>query len=103
MLNKLKKYHKPIYITENGLADRLDNKREKFIKQHLLFIHKAIAQGADVRGYLYWSLLDNFEWEKGFAPKFGLIAIDREDLLRRKIRPSALAYAKICKENVLEV
>ncbi len=99
----LKKFNKPIYITENGIADARDNKREKFIKEHLCQIHKAISQGADVRGYLYWSLIDNFEWHQGFSPRFGLIEIDREDLLRRKIRPSALAYAEVCKNNCLEI
>ena len=52
--------------------------------------------------YLYWSLTDNFEWEEGFWPRFGLIEIDREDLLRRKVRYSAIKYAEICKSNHLE-
>lgn len=60
-LMDLKKYHKPIYITENGLADIQDEKREWFIKETLKNTHKAIQGGCDVRGYFYWSLLDNFE------------------------------------------
>jgi len=99
---KMKKYNKPIYITENGIADVKDTKREQFIKDHLRFLHRAISNGVDVKGYLYWSLLDNFEWEKGFWPRFGLIEIDREDLLRRRIRSSSLAYAEICKKNYLD-
>ncbi len=102
VLLKLKKYNKPIYVVENGVADSKDVFREKFIKDHLFYIHKAIEHGADVRGYLYWSLTDNFEWEEGFWPRFGLIEIDREDLLRRKVRFSALKYAEICKTNSLE-
>lgn len=102
VLMNLKKYNKPIYIIENGLADARDEKREKFIKEHLRYVHRAIAQGADVRGYLYWSLTDNFEWEEGFWPRFGLIEIDREDLLRRKVRYSAVRFAEICKNNYLE-
>ncbi len=98
----VQKYNKPIYVSENGLADSKDIKRERYIKDHLYYVHQAIQKGADVRGYLYWSLTDNFEWQHGFWPRFGLIEIDREDLLRRKIRPSALAYAKVCKENQLE-
>lgn len=98
----LKKYQKPIYITENGLADAKDTKREKFIKEHLYYVHRAIAQGADVRGYLYWTLIDNFEWTRGFGPRFGLVEIDREDLLRRKVRYSATKFAEICKNNYLE-
>ncbi|MEK7162212.1 MAG: family 1 glycosylhydrolase, partial [Patescibacteria group bacterium] len=102
VLLNLKKYNKPIYITENGLADEQDLKREKFIKDHLFFIHRAIKQGVDVRGYLYWSLTDNFEWQHGFWPRFGLVEIDRENSLKRKVRYSALKYAEICKENLLE-
>lgn len=102
VLLNLRKFRKPIYITENGIADAKDTKREMFIKSHLYYVHRAIQQGADVRGYLYWSLLDNFEWEKGFAPRFGLIEIDREDFLRRRVRYSAVKYAEICRSNVLE-
>ena len=102
VLKELKKYNKPIYITENGLADAKDLKREEFIKEHLKWVHKAIQEGIDVRGYFYWSLLDNFEWDKGFWPRFGLVEVDY-GTLERKIRPSAYEYAKICKENKLEI
>ncbi len=95
----LKKYQKPIYITENGLADKHDKKREKFIKEHLYYVHKAIKQGADVKGYLYWCLTDNFEWLMGYGPKFGLIEIDREGLLKRKVRYSAVKFSEICGSN----
>lgn len=100
VLGGLKKYRKPIYITENGIADASDTKREKFIRDHLWYLHQAIAQGVDARGYLYWSLLDNFEWAHGFGPRFGLAAVDYKTL-RRAIRPSARAYAKICQTNTL--
>ena len=103
VLLSLKKCNKPIYITENGLADAKDTKREKFIKDHLKYIHRAISQGVDVKGYLHWSLLDNFEWEEGFWPRFGLIEIDREDLLKRRVRYSAVKYAEICRTNILEI
>lgn len=102
VLLNLRKYHKSIYITENGLADAKDSKREKFIKDHLFYTHQAITKGTDVRGYLHWSLLDNFEWHQGFGPRFGLIEIDRQDLLRRKVRYSATKYAEICGKNELE-
>ena len=88
----------PIYITENGLADKQDKLRKDFIEQHLFWIQKAIQEGIDVRGYFHWSLIDNFEWEKGFEPRFGLIEIDYKTM-KRKIRPSAYFYAKIAKEN----
>lgn len=102
VLKDLKRYKKPVYITENGLADAKDEKREKFIKEHLFWIHKAIEEGIDVRGYFHWSLVDNFEWDKGFWPRFGLIEIDYKTM-ERKIRPSAYEYAKICKNNELEI
>jgi beta-glucosidase len=96
------RYQKPIYITENGLADAKDKLRKDFIKEHLFWIHRAIQEGVDIRGYLYWSLMDNFEWDKGFWPCFGLVEIDYKTLAR-KIRPSAYFYAKICENNQLEL
>jgi beta-glucosidase len=92
------KYKKPILILENGLADKDDKHREKFIKDHLFFIHKAMQEGADVRGYFHWSLLDNFEWAEGWDPKFGLFEVDRKTF-ERKARPSAKAYAEICEDG----
>lgn len=82
VLCDLKKYGKPIYITENGLADATDRQREKFIEDHLFWVHKAIQEGVDVRGYFHWSLMDNFEWDKGFWPRFGLVKVDYKTLER---------------------
>lgn len=98
VLKYLSRFKKPIIITENGIADEDDNQRARFIKNHLKFIHRAIQEGVDVRGYMHWSLLDNFEWAWGFGPKFGLYLVDRETF-ERKPRPSAAAYADICKNN----
>ena len=64
VLNDLKKYKLPIYITENGIADASDAKRVSFINEHLSWMRKAMDEGADVRGYFHWSLFDNFEWDK---------------------------------------
>ncbi len=102
VLKSYKKYKKPIIILENGTADSEDEHREDFIKDHLFYIHKAINEGVDVFGYCHWSLLDNFEWAEGFWPKFGLYEVDRENNFTRKARSSALAYAKICKENKIK-
>ncbi|MFA5872166.1 MAG: glycoside hydrolase family 1 protein [Parcubacteria group bacterium] len=104
VLKKLHKYNLPIYITENGIADATDKHREKFIKEHLFWVHNAIRDGVDVKGYLHWSFLDNFEAPeaRGFWPRFGLVEIDYKTM-RRKVRPSAREYAKICKGNSLEV
>ncbi|PIR96723.1 MAG: glycoside hydrolase family 1 protein [Candidatus Doudnabacteria bacterium CG10_big_fil_rev_8_21_14_0_10_41_10] len=100
ILMDLKKYNKPIYITESGLADAKDAKREWYIKETLKNAQKAISSGVDVRGHFYWSLLDNFEWNKGFWPRFGLVEVNYKTL-ERKIRKSALAYAEICKNNFI--
>ncbi|MDO8504832.1 MAG: glycoside hydrolase family 1 protein [Candidatus Liptonbacteria bacterium] len=94
MLNALKKYNKPIFITENGLADAEDKKRAEFVRQHMHWMSEAIKQGVDVRGYFHWSLMDNFEWSDGFWPRFGLVEVDYKTL-ERKIRPSAFEYKKI--------
>lgn len=102
LLRWLGTFNLPIYITENGLADAKDSRRTKFITDGLSTIHEAIEDGIDVRGYFYWSLLDNFEWDKGFWPRFGLVEVDFKSQ-ERKVRPSALEYAKICKSNELEV
>jgi beta-glucosidase/6-phospho-beta-glucosidase/beta-galactosidase len=95
-------YHKPIYITENGLASTNDDRRCRFLIAYLQEIYHAIQTGANVKGYFHWSLTDNFEWEKGFGPKFGLIAVDRERNFKRQVRFSAIKFAEICWNNFLE-
>jgi beta-glucosidase len=101
LLMRLKKYDKPIYITENGIPALDDTKRVKFLRDHLFQIHKAISDGVDVRGYLHWSLLDNFEWAEGLTPRFGLISMDYETQ-QRTILASAEAYAKTAAANKLD-
>jgi beta-glucosidase len=71
-------WRKPIYITENGIADEHDRYRPKFIKDAFRYIYKAIGHGADIRGYFHWTLMDNFEWAEGYTQKFGLFTIDRK-------------------------
>ncbi|MEA1963086.1 MAG: glycoside hydrolase family 1 protein [Patescibacteria group bacterium] len=102
ILKCLNRFKKPIIILENGLADASDDKRAEFIKKHLYFVYKAIEEGVNVKGYFYWSLLDNFEWDKGYAPKFGLFAVDRKTF-ERKARPSAEVYRDICKMNMVKL
>ncbi len=97
-----RRYGLPIYVTENGLADRNDRLREGFIRDHLAWLHRAISEGADVRGYFHWALLDNFEWREGFGPRFGLIEVDY-DTQERTVRDSARYYERICRTNELEV
>lgn len=103
VLLEMKKFKKPIIITENGIADAKDTKREKFIVDHLKWAHKAIEQGVDLRGYFYWSLIDNMELTDGFEKRFGLVEIDYEHGLKRTLRKSAQKYAEICKDNEIEI
>ncbi|RMD59532.1 glycoside hydrolase family 1 protein, partial [Candidatus Parcubacteria bacterium] len=93
-------FHKPILILENGLADAQDKKRVQFIRQHLKFIHRAIQEGVQIKGYFHWSLIDNFEWAHGWEPKFGLYQVDRQTF-HRIAHPSAHFYAQICRTNCL--
>jgi beta-glucosidase len=104
VIKDLGRYNKPIYITENGIADADDTKRKKFVKEHLQFIYAALRHGVDVRGYFYWSFLEIFEMVemRGFWPRFGLVEVDYKTM-KREIRPSAREYAKICKENCLKI
>lgn len=97
ILLDLRQYRLPIYITENGVADARDRLRSDFIRDHLRAVEKAQVRGADVRGYLHWSLLDNFEWHLGFAPRFGLVEVDYKTLAR-KPRPSAYVYKAIIEQ-----
>jgi beta-glucosidase len=99
-----KRYGKPVYILENGTADRQDNDvaRQKFLVEHLREVWLAINQGGvDVRSYIHWSLFDNFEWVEGFDARFGLVAIDYENGFTRTPRPSAKLYAQIAHANAL--
>src|SRR3989338_2848074 len=94
LLRQYKKYQKPIYITENGIANAADDMRSDFIKQHLHWVRKAVDFGIDVRGYFYWSLTDTYEWEAGFGPKFGLVEVDFETQARR-VRDSTKVFKEI--------
>lgn len=96
----LRRHGLPIYITESGLADAKDVLREQYLLGYLGAVHRAITEGADVRGYLHWSLMDNYEWADGFWPRFGLVEIDY-NTLTRSIRPSARVYEDICRKNAL--
>lgn len=93
-----KKCHIPIYITENGISDKYDNRRPNFIIQHLAYIHKAIKEGIPVKRYYHWTLMDNFEWTEGETAKFGLYHCNFENQ-ERTARNSAELYANICREK----
>lgn len=102
ILKDLKNLNKDIYITENGLADENDEKREWFIKNMLKAVYNSIEKyKVPVKGYMHWTLCDNFEWHLGYKPQFGLVAIDREKKLKRIRRKSFEYYKMICKLKMI--
>jgi beta-glucosidase len=90
-LGRLGAYGRPIYVTENGMATVDDDARSRHLLEHLRAVGRAIRDGIDIRGYMYWSLMDNFEWAEGYSRHFGLVAVDRATLERRP-RPTAFTY-----------
>jgi beta-glucosidase len=103
VLDEAAAYKLPIYITENGIADAKDVNRSRFTAEHLFEIGKAVTRGADVRGYMHWSLVDNFEWAAGFCPRFGLYRVDYADPARKRTPTAAVALlADIAAKGTLE-
>jgi beta-glucosidase len=99
-----RRYAKPVFILENGTADHAadDVGRQRYLTQHVREVWLAIHEGrADVRSYIQWSLLDNFEWVDGFGPRLGLIAVDYENDFKRTPRASAALYEEIARSNSL--
>jgi beta-glucosidase len=98
-LDTLRRYARwglPLYITENGIADSSDAQRPFYLLEHLRALGLALGEGIDVRGYLHWSLTDNFEWSYGFTQRFGLYAVDFDDAaLPRTERGSARLFHDI--------
>jgi beta-glucosidase len=90
----------PIIVTESGIATGDDSRRIAYVESVLTGVARCLRSGLDVRGYFYWSLLDNFEWLFGFRPKFGLIAVDRHTQ-RRTVKPSAEWLGRIARNNEL--
>ncbi len=91
-------YKKPIFITENGVADAKDQYRRWWIEETVIAMERALSEGVDLRGYFHWSLLDNFEWEAGWWPKFGLVEVDRANGMKRTLRPSAKWFGDLIKQ-----
>lgn len=85
---------KPIYITENGVADNLDDRRPKMLADYLTVLKQAMVKKMDIRGYFHWTLSDNFEWHEGTTKKFGLCTADRS------IKASGLLYKQFIQEQI---
>jgi beta-glucosidase len=88
----------PMIITENGVDDAEDTLRPQFILEHLHALWRVINDNYLVEGYFHWTLVDNFEWERGWTQRFGLWYLDLETQARIR-RPSADLYAEICRTN----
>jgi beta-glucosidase len=99
----------PIYITENGacfndepVSGRVkDNRRIKYLQQHLTALSRAIESGVNIKGYFLWSMLDNFEWAEGYSKRFGIVHVDYNTLIRRK-KDSYYWYKKLVDNNWFE-
>jgi beta-glucosidase len=90
----------PLLVTENGIGTTDDAQRLAYVHAALEGVLRALADGIDVRGYTYWSLLDNFEWAYGYRPRFGLVAVDRTSFARTP-KPSADWYRRVAQGNAL--
>jgi beta-glucosidase len=102
-IKRMKEFiHLPIYITENGIATDDDRWRQEYIYLHLREIHKMIETGVDIRGYFYWSFIDNFEWANGFEPKFGIIEVNYKTF-ERKIRQSGYYLGNIAMNKLVKM
>jgi beta-glucosidase len=101
LLLRLRRYNLGVFIMENGISTDDDRERWHFISAHLKSISEAMQKGVNVMGYLYWSLIDNFEWEKGFGPHFGLIGVDYKTY-KRTIKESARKFSLVCETGRLK-
>lgn len=90
---------KPIYVSENGVATEDDSRRVAYIDGALPGLARCLADGIDIRGYIHWSLLDNWEWFAGYRPKFGLVAVDRTTF-ERTPKPSARHLGRIARAGL---
>jgi beta-glucosidase len=90
----------PVVVTENGLATTDDRERIEFLTEALQGLHRCLVDGIDVRGYFVWSLLDSYEWDRGYNSNLGLHTVDRTTFERRP-KPSAFWYGEVAKANAI--
>ena len=98
----LKKYNKPVFIAEAGIADEKEEYRAQYIKDLVFWMHQAISDGVSLKGYMYWSMTDNFEWAYGYDKRFGLVEIDYVTKIR-SVRESAITLKTIAENNALDI
>lgn len=90
----------PVLVTENGIGTDHDDQRMAYVAQALAGVQRVLADGIEVLGYTYWSLLDNFEWVFGFVPRFGLVSVDRQSF-SRQIKDSGRWLGEVARRNAL--
>ncbi len=95
VIKHVRRYGRPIYITENGVPDATDRLRPAFLLSHLREVWRAVSFNWPIMGYYHWSLVDNFEWERGWTQRFGLLSLDPETQ-DRSLRQSGRLYGEIC-------
>jgi beta-glucosidase len=98
LLSEFSVHRKPIFITENGMFDAGDQTQTRYLISHLAAVHRAITYAAPVKGYFWWTLVDNFEWAEGYAPRFGLFANDSKTQVRTA-RATAEIYSRIVRDD----
>ena len=89
-----RKARKPIFVTESGIATDDDTRRIAWLDASVAEVQRCLGEGIDVRSYIYWSLLDNFEWTQGYGQHFGLVAVNRDTFVRTP-KPSAKHLARL--------
>jgi len=97
LCKRLSTYGKPIFITENGMPDDTDEQRPRVLLDHLAAMHRAMGEGADVRGYFHWSFIDNFEWAEGYSQRFGVTHVDFARGQKRTLKESGKWYAEVAR------
>jgi beta-glucosidase/6-phospho-beta-glucosidase/beta-galactosidase len=100
VVDEAKSWGLPILITENGIADHTDKNRLRFLYDHIFQLGWAMQRGAHVIGYIHWASIDNFEWDDGFCPKYGLFSYDPTTEVRTA-KPSAAEYTSILKAGAV--
>jgi beta-glucosidase len=100
VLRRFSQYGCLLLVTENGIATDDEALRRDFIVAHLAALARALENGVQVFGYLYWSLIDNFEWAHGTRARFGLVAVNFETQ-ERQPRPCIEDFARVCRGNLL--
>jgi beta-glucosidase len=98
LLGQLARNHKPVYVTENGIFEAEAECQSNYLVAHVKAVRRALQAGVPVKGYFWWTLVDNFEWTEGYSPRFGLYHLDHATQ-RRAARPVAAVYARLIEEN----